>query len=131
MEGQAYVHKGLLIMDQEPSREDGYRRMLNSFRDHGHPWGNLRHVIEAPFFVESSLAPAIQAADICAHAVRRYLEHLDGEHEVANFRRIFSKFDRSGRLHGLRHYCARGTCRCDICVARGHDAAAMGSSEAR
>ncbi len=122
VDGSAYEHKGLLIMDEEPVRETSYRAMLNRFRDSGHPWGNLKHVVEAPFFVDSALSPATQLADICAYAVRRYLEHQGAAHphEEANFRRIFSRFDRAAKLHGLRHYCVRGTCSCLVCVERGH-----------
>lgn len=119
-----YVNKGLLVMDQEPSRETTYRRMLDTFRNHSHGWGgHLRHVIEAPFFVESHTSGAVQLADIAAYALRRYLStHGDpGSHEEANFLRIYDRFDRQGRrLHGLRHFCTRGTCTCAVCRDRGH-----------
>ncbi|MFS8069448.1 MAG: DUF3800 domain-containing protein [Byssovorax sp.] len=120
---EAYAHKGLLIMDNEPSRETAYRAMLSGFRESGHPWGNLKHVIEAPFFVDSALSPAVQAADICAFAVRRYIERAstDGSREQANFARIFPRFDRgSTKLHGIRHACVKGTCACLVCKERGH-----------
>lgn len=127
-----HINKGLLIMDQEGAREASYRSLLDEFRKNGHPWGALRNVIEAPFFVDSSLSGFTQLADVCAYAVRRYLEKgIDaGSHEERNFLRILSKFDRSGsRLHGLRHYCTKGTCPCLICKQRGHagDVAATSS----
>jgi len=115
------VENGLLVIDREPSSEDRYRHLLARYRDHGHPWGNLQHVIETPFFVDSKLATAIQLADLCAYALRRHIEHSDCTHEKTDFRRIFHKFDRSeGNLHGVRHYCARGSCTCLVCSERGH-----------
>lgn len=120
---EAYVHKGLIIMDNEPSRETAYRAMLSGFRESGHPWGNLKHVIEAPFFVDSVLSPAVQVADICAYAVRRYIERAsaEGSPEQTNFSRIFHLFDRGGnKLHGIRHACLKATCTCLVCKERGH-----------
>jgi len=117
------VDKGLLVMDNEPSHESTFRSMLDRFRREGHPWGELRHVIETPFFVDSVLASAIQAADVCAYAVRRYFlkQAAAGSPEEQNFLRIYHRFDREGaRLHGVRHYCRRGSCQCQICEARGH-----------
>ena len=118
-----HAEKGLLIMDEEPARESSYRTMLASFRDTGHPWGHLKHVIEAPFFVDSALSAAVQVADVCAYAVRRYIEFGSGKEspEEANFRRIFDRFDRgSNKLHGIRHYCSKGTCVCLVCAERRH-----------
>ncbi|MDI3283168.1 DUF3800 domain-containing protein [Polyangium sp. 15x6] len=122
-EPDGHINKGLLIMDQEGAREASYRSMLDEFRKSGHPWGALRNVIEAPFFVDSSLSGFTQLADVCAYAVRRYLEKglEPGSHEERNFLRIFPKFDRSGtRLHGLRHSCTKGTCPCLVSRQRGH-----------
>lgn len=120
-----YERKGLLVMDAEPSRETAYRNMLESFRNAGHEWGHLKHVIEAPFFVDSAGSVAIQVADLCAYAVRRYIEfgvpRGPNSNEERNFKRIFTRFDRSsGKLHGLRHYCNKGTCACMVCIERGH-----------
>jgi hypothetical protein len=64
-----------------------------------------------------------QLADICGYALRRYVEKANraGSHEEKQFSRIFHKFDRAGvKLHGLRHYCAAGSCDCMICGERGH-----------
>lgn len=114
---------GLLVMDREPKREDLIRQMVGSFRDHGHPWGKLKNIVETPFFVDSSLASAIQLADLCAYALRRYVEKPSraGSFEEKNFLRIAERFERSdGKLHGLRHYTRRGSCSCRICQERDH-----------
>lgn len=115
--------KGMLMMDQEPTNESFIRKLFQGFRENGHPWGAMNHVIEAPFFVDSSTTSGVQAVDLCAYAVRRYVERATtaGTFEEQNFLRIFHRFDREGpRLHGLRHYCQKGSCPCKICVARGH-----------
>jgi hypothetical protein len=115
---------GLIIMDREPTYEAYISDMFADFRATGHPYGQLKHVIDTPFFIDSKAAAAIQIVDICAFAVRRYVgkENRDGSPEEQNFRRIFHRFDRAGpKLHGLRHYCQRGTCGCLICKERGHD----------
>lgn len=98
--------KGIIVMDNEPTHEAEMSKLMGRFRSQGHPWGELEHVIENPFFVDSSSAMAVQAADICAYAVRRYVEraHLDSSHEYNDFMRLFHKFDRRGpRLDGIRH----------------------------
>lgn len=115
------VDNGLLLMDREPTYEQRLSRILEHYRTEGHPWGELRHVLETPFFVESAAVSAVQLGDLCAYAVRRYVEHAHeaGSAEESNFRRIWARFDRSGpRLHGLRHFCPAGSCTCLICEER-------------
>lgn len=115
------VEKGLLVMDREPTSEDRYRQLLDIYRQRGLPWGELRHVIEAPFFVDSELAAAIQLADLCAYVLRRHVEDPGNTHAEMDLKRIFHRFDRAGgKLHGLRHFCAKGSCGCMICRERGH-----------
>lgn len=119
--GPKIPNKGMLILDNEPTNENKIRGLINDFRMNGHPWGRVENVIEAPFFVDSKSVSAIQVADLCAYAVRRHVEHLDGEFEEQNFMRIFHRFDRGGgKLHGIRHYCPANTCYCKICITRGH-----------
>ena len=115
--------KGMLVMDNEPTHEAAMSELMRRFRAQGHPWSDLKHVIENPFFVDSASAMAVQAADLCAYAVRRYIERANLEHsyEREDFMRLFHRFDRRGpRLDGLRHYCERGTCGCEVCKSRNH-----------
>ncbi|ODU01343.1 MAG: hypothetical protein ABS79_01890 [Planctomycetes bacterium SCN 63-9] len=110
-------------MDKEPTRERQIEKIFDEYRAEGHPWGEINHVIESPFFVDSRRASAVQLVDLCSYAVRRYVERgaVEGSFEEQNFLRIFHKFDRAGpKLHGLRHYCPRGSCACLICRDRGH-----------
>jgi hypothetical protein len=120
--GSGQVNNGLAVVDADPS-SDLMRDLTVAFRQTGHHWGILQHVIEAPFFVDSKTVSGIQLADICAYAVRRYVDKANraGSHEEKQFLRIFHKFDRGGRqLHGLRHYCAAHSCDCIVCQERGH-----------
>lgn len=113
--------RGLIVMDREPTHEGRYRDLVERFRMTGHPYGKLDYVIEAPFFVDSDLANVIQAVDLIAYVTRRHVESPDDPGRAADFHRIFSRFDRTRtQLHGARHHCAPGSCRCAICAARGH-----------
>ena len=116
------AHNGIAVVDVDP-HSDLMRDLTIVFRADGHSWGQLQHVIESPFFVDSKIVSGIQLADMCAYATRRYADKVprSGSHEEKQFLRIFHKFDRGGgKLHGLRHYCAPGSCDCAICQERGH-----------
>jgi hypothetical protein len=120
--GSNPANNGIAVVDHDPNSEL-MRDLTVMFRDAGHRWGTLRHVIETPFFIDSKTVSGIQLADICAYAVRRYVDKRDrsGSHEEKQFLRIFHKFDRAGiKLHGLRHYCATKSCDCVVCQERGH-----------
>lgn len=120
--GQNGVNNGVAVVDNDP-HSDLMHDLTLRFRERGHQWGTLQHVIETPFFVDSKAVSAIQLADICAYALRRYVAKPDrlGSHEEKQFLRIFHKFDRSGtKLHGLRHYCPSHACDCMVCQERGH-----------
>lgn len=118
------IDYGLLILDQDPSTEARIDRLFQSFRQDGHSFGRLDHVIDVPFFASSAKVSGLQIADVCAYVIRRYLETGAklGSHEERQFMSLFPRFDRDnyGKLHGLRHYVAAGTCHCVICRERGH-----------
>jgi hypothetical protein len=121
---RASSDNGLLILDQDYSTEPVIAQQFDRLRRDGHTWGQLRHVIDIPFSASSEQLGGLQAADICAYAVRRYLDQgaAVGSHEERNFQRIFHRFDQDnmGKLHGLRHYTPAGSCGCLICRQRGH-----------
>jgi hypothetical protein len=118
------IDNGLLVLDQDYSTESTIFNQFRDYRKSGHPWGKMRHVIDVPFFASSERVCGLQLVDICAYAVRRYLDTkaLPGSHEERNFQRIYHKFDRDnvGKLHGLRHYVPADSCNCLICKERGH-----------
>jgi len=85
--GYSNNDNGLLMMDREPTIEKMLETTFAGYREHGHPWGRVNHVIEAPLFVDSSKTSAVQTVDLCAYAVRRYVERANqlGSFEEANF----------------------------------------------
>ncbi len=116
-------NKGMIIFDDERTYKDILHKEFTQYRQVGHAWGKLEHVIEQPFFVDSAAVNAVQLIDICAYAIRRHIERaeLQNPHEINNFKRLHAKFDRDGkRLHGIRHFCSPGSCRCLVCQERGH-----------
>jgi hypothetical protein len=120
----AHSDKGLIVMDRDLETERDIEGQFADYQKQGHPWGQLEFVMDAPFFVDSMKFPGIQLGDVCAYAVRRYLDRgaVPGGHEEKQFNRIFQRFDRdAGKLHGLRHYTQSGTCQCMICKERGHN----------
>jgi uncharacterized protein DUF3800 len=115
--------KGLIVMDHDLEKEKDIEKQFANYQQQGHPWGQLEYVIDTPFFVSSEKFPGVQIVDVCAYALRRYLDKggLVGSHEEKQFMRIFHLFDRAqGKLHGLRHYTQGGTCGCLVCKERGH-----------
>jgi hypothetical protein len=105
--------KGLIVMDRDLETERDIERQFANYQEQGHPWEQLEFVIDAPFFVSSNKLPGIQIGDVCAYALRRYLDKgaATGSHEEKQLLRIFDLFDReAGKLHGLRHYTQGGTC---------------------
>lgn len=106
---------GLIAADRDEHKAGRLQAMLALFQQVGTVWRDIERVIEAPFFFDSASSSGVQITDLCAYALRRYLE----KKEVDGFRRIFPKFYRArGKLHGLRHYTRRGACRCLICTER-------------
>jgi hypothetical protein len=120
------IDHGLLILDQDESTESTIEQLFKRFRTDGHPFGEMTHVIDVPFFASSAKVGGLQVVDVAAYVVRRYFdkEVRRGSHEERQFQRIFPKFDRDtyGRLHGLRHYVPMHTCDCLVCQERGHAA---------
>ncbi|HUY90967.1 MAG TPA: DUF3800 domain-containing protein [Pirellulales bacterium] len=118
------IDNGLLVLDQDYSTEASIVNQFKDYRRRGHPWGKMQHVIDVPFFTASDRVGGLQLVDICAYAVRRYLDKnaAAGSYEEKNFQRVFHRFDRDnlGKLHGLRHYVPAGSCGCLICQERGH-----------
>jgi hypothetical protein len=121
---RARVDHGLLILDRDESTEATFHDLFKRFREDGTALGDLRHVIDVPFFADSEKVGGLQLADVGAYVVRRYLDTgtKPGSHEERQFKSIFRLFDRDprGRLHGLRHYVPAGVCPCLICEERDH-----------
>lgn len=104
---------GILIHDRNETLERRLVGLMKEFLQSGTPWMKLERVIETPMFVDSQIADSIQLADICAYALRRYLEH--NEEEL--FDLVFRRADRKrGASVGVRHFTGQG-CECKICAS--------------
>ena len=76
---------GLLIHDNNQTVEIKHTRLMRHFHIHGTPWTHLDHIIETPLFVNSSLTSMVQMADLCAYALRRFVENQGNRFIHANF----------------------------------------------
>lgn len=118
------IDHGLLMLDRDANTESTIEKLFQDFRENGHPFGYMTHVIDVPFFASSAKVGGLQLADVAAYVVRRYVDRgaILGSHEERHFTKIFQRFDRDtlGHLHGLRHYVPANSCKCLICSERGH-----------
>lgn len=104
---------GLLIHDNNQTVAHKHTQLMKKFHDRGTWWTPIRHIIETPLFVDSQLTSMVQIADLCAYALRRYLENS----ETYLFDLIFQRADRKdGVVVGVRHY-GSNACSCKICIA--------------
>lgn len=102
---------GLLIHDNNQTIAKKHTELMRGFHFRGTIWTAIKHIIETPLFVDSSLTSMVQVSDLCAYALRRYLEN----HEDELFDLVFKRADRKGILTvGVRHFAAGG-CTCKIC----------------
>lgn len=102
---------GLIIHDNNATVAQKHTALMKQFHHGGTLWTKINSIIETPLFVDSQLTSMVQIADICAYALRRYLEN--GEEDL--FDLIFQRADRKdGIVVGLRHFTKTG-CSCKIC----------------
>jgi len=113
---------GLLIHDNNETVAKKHTELMKQFHQEGTLWTRRKSDQITPLFVDSQLTSMVQIADVCAYALRRYLEN--GEEEL--FDLIFQRADRKdGIVVGVRHFTKSG-CSCKICSA--HKKAALASS---
>jgi len=104
---------GLLIHDNNETIARKYTNLMKQFLSQGTLWTEIDHIIETPLVVDSALTSLVQIADVCAYALRRYLENG----EEAAFNRIFRRADRRDNIVvGVRHFTSQN-CECKICTA--------------
>ena len=109
IQGQKYF--GLLVHDNNETVAKKHTELMRRFHNQGTLWTQIKRIIETPLFVDSRLTSMVQIADLCAYALRRYLEN--GETDL--FHRVFSRADRfQNRVVGIRHFTDH-SCSCDIC----------------
>ena len=104
---------GIIVHDNNPGIADERMQMMRNFIDKGTRYlENVDHVIETPLFVDSKLTSMVQIADLCAYALRRYIEN--DERDL--FDKIFHRADRfKQKLVGVRHFTKKKSCNCDLC----------------
>lgn len=109
--------QGLLVQDNNDTVARRLTQTMRRFHRKGTTWGNIGRVIETPMFVDSELTSMVQLADLCAYALRRFLE----KGEVDLFDRIRPRFDRvkSGKVVGVRHFTGKFECHCKVCEDHG------------
>jgi hypothetical protein len=102
---------GLLIHDNNETISKKHTNLMKQFHQRGTLWTQIHNIIETPLFVDSQLTSMVQIADVCAYALRRYLEN--GEDEL--FDLILQRADRKdGKVVEVRHF-TNTTCTCKIC----------------
>ncbi len=103
---------GLLIHDNNQAVSKRHTELMKKFHVSGTLWTTVNHIIETPLFVDSQLTSMVQTADLCAYALRRYLENKEEE----LFDIIFRRADRAGDVAvGVRHF-TDDSCQCRICA---------------
>lgn len=84
---------------------------MKGFLRRGTLWTTVTNIIETRLYVNSELTSMVQIADLCAYALRRYLENDEAE----LFNLVFQRADRRHDVAvGVRHY-TDPTCACSIC----------------
>ncbi len=102
---------GLVVHDNNETVARKHTRLMRQFHAHGTLWTPLERTIETPLFVDSSLTSMVQVADLCAYALRRYVEN----EEADLFKLIYTRADRSNdTVVGVRHF-SKPSCKCEIC----------------
>jgi len=103
---------GLIVHDNNETVAKRHTDLMKLFHTKGTLFTSITNIIETPFFVNSALTSMIQVADICAFAIRRYLEN----NEDCLFKEIFKRADRNKNktVVGVRHFTST-ECKCLIC----------------
>lgn len=108
---------GLLVHDNNKTVAKRHTELMKTFHSKGTLFTQVDYIIETPLFVSSELTSMIQLADVCAYALRRYLENK----EERLFDHIFKRADRKegrkeGVVVGVRHFTIT-SCSCKICAS--------------
>jgi len=103
---------GLVVHDRNDTVATKHTKMMRDFHNNGTLWTAINHIVDTPFFVDSSLTRMVQIADVCAWGLRRYCENS----ETTIFQKVFTRADRFfNKTVGVRHYSNLG-CACLICA---------------
>ncbi|MCP3978774.1 MAG: DUF3800 domain-containing protein [bacterium] len=107
---------GIVVHDNNTTVAPRLTKLSRKFHQQGTLYRRIRNIVETPLFVDSALTSMIQMADMCAFALRRFLEN----NETTLWDIVEQRVDRkNGVAVGLRHYTAGRRCQCRLCVAHG------------
>jgi len=106
---------GIVVHDRNETAAKRLTAHMRSYHARGTAFAQIPRVVETPLFVDSQLTSMVQMADLAGFAVRRFLDNQESD----LFDRIYSRFDRTNRLVGLRHFTAAIPCACIICNDHG------------
>ena len=113
--GAGDKQKGLLILD-ESSYETTLQEKTKNFRINGTQYGNIKHLADIPFFVNSKASRIIQIADHIAYAIHRRYNLGDSQYFDIIAHRFFQS---DGVIHGLAHKSKVSyDCMCIACFSR-------------
>ena len=113
---QSQRHMGLAVIAHS-SDQKRLEVILRQLATDGTQWGELRNMVDIPFFRPSKNSRLLQIADLIANAVYGRYESS----HAAMFDRMLHKFDQDdrGRMHGLLHLASnRSACYLPCCLSR-------------
>ena len=107
--------KGLVVIADSQYRER-LEVVARQLADEGTQWGELRNIVDIPFFTLSKNSRLLQIADLIANSVYGRYESS----HAAMFDKMMPKFDQDdGRIHGLLHLTPnRSSCYLPCCLTR-------------
>lgn len=109
-------HLGLVVIAHSNDRKR-LEVLLNELTEEGTPWGELRNLVDVPFFRLAKDSRMLQISDLISNGVYGRYEN---DH-ARFFDRMLPKFDQdnNGRMHGLLHITGnRSLCYLPCCLTR-------------
>lgn len=113
IESQRSSHKlhGIIVHDNIVGVAERMQMMRSFFQEGTRYLNTIDYVIETPLFVDSKLTSMVQIADLCAYALRRYIE----KNERNLFDKVFKRADiKNDKLVSIRHFTSKN-CTCELC----------------
>jgi hypothetical protein len=104
---------GLLVHDNNETVAKRHTELMKTFHNKGTLFTQVDYIIETPLFVSSELTSMVQLADVCAYALRRYLENNEERLFDSIFKRAHRRED---VVVGVRHFTIT-SCPCKICTS--------------
>ncbi len=113
---QSQRHLGLVVIAHSNDQKR-LEVVLNQLAEEGTQWGEIRNLVDVPFFRLARNSRMLQVSDLIANGVYGRYEY---DH-ARFFDRMLPKFDQdeSGRMHGLLHLTgSRQSCYLPCCLTR-------------